>query len=390
MKVGIIMPLAGLHGGAEFMLLDLLRANKLQHQIDYTVVFFEPGPLVDEVKALGYPVFVLKVGKLRQLHRYASALISIYLWMKREKIDLVMSWMSKAHLYAAPAAMAAKVNAVWYQHGIPEEDDKAERLLARIPAKAVCCPSQAAQHAINRINPGLPTRVIYPSVDLEAFNPQAAPRVEEVRRQLGLPVDASIVGIIARLQRWKGVHVFIDAAAFVARVQPNAHFVIVGSSHHSEPEYPDELKLQAAKAGIADKVHFVGFQNQLTDWIQSFDILVQASVQEPFGMVVIEGMAMGKAVIATKAGGPKESIVHGENGMLVPPNDPASLASTIQKLIVDKNFYSRLSRAGMERAKAFSKERLSVELAEFFGNLNSGPQKRQTSVQEPLAKEVGN
>jgi glycosyltransferase involved in cell wall biosynthesis len=343
------------------MLLHLLQAHK-GSELTYTLMFMEDGPLVQKAAALGYDVKVIHPGKLRQIGRYVSTVRSLYGWIKEENISVVLSWMSKAHLYAGPAAWLGRVPAVWYQHGMPH-NNLMESLIAAIPARAVMCPSQWIKEAENRLSPKLHTVVVHPSVDLERFTPAAVPPVHEVRSRLGLPADRLIVGIVARLQRWKGIHTFLDAAALVLKEQPDVEFVIVGGSHYSETDYPGELERQAEQAGIGSRVRFAGHQPDTASWIQAFDIAVHCSDKEPFGMVVIESMAMGKPVIASKAGGPLEIITHGVDGLLVVPGNANQLASAIKLLVDHERCRARLSRAGLERAKVFSKERLAAETA---------------------------
>lgn len=365
MKAGIVMPLADARGGAEIMLLQLLRANRHTAKVDYAVAFLEDGPLVEEARSLGYPVSVFPAGKLRQAGRFLRTIFRLYAWIKRERLDLVMSWMSKAHLYAGPAAWMAGVDAVWYQHGIAKPN-RMEKSYGYIPAKAVICPSRAAMAEQAKITPKLKTVVIYPSVDLQVYDRSAVSPQQEVRKELGLPQGKKIVGIVGRLQRWKGIHTFLQAAEIVSRHDPEVYFVVVGGSHFAEPDYPKQLEEQVIRAGISERVRFAGHQTDVVRWIQAFDILVHASNREPFGMVIIEGMAMGKPVIAAKAGGPTETITHGENGLLVPPGDRAGLAAAIQELLQDHLKYERISRAASSRARQFSSERLAVEMADFL------------------------
>lgn len=383
MKAGIVMPLAGQRGGAELMLLHLLRANKVTAKIDYSVVFLEDGPLVAEVKGLGYSVKVIQAGKLRQLHKYLAAVFSIYFWLKKEKIDIVMSWMTKAHLYAGPAALLAKINAVWWQHGLPQAGS-IDRSVGYIRAKAILCCSEAAKAHQTKLTPHIPCRVIHPAVDLNVYDSTHMPSKEEARKMLGLQDMKQVVGMVARLQRWKGVHIFVQAASQVARMYPDVHFVVVGGEHFSERDYPALLKDQSIQAGIADKLHLVGHQSNVHAWVQSFDVLVHASVgTEPFGMVIIEGMALGKAVIATKAGGPLEIISDGENGLLVPPNDPAHLSSAINQLLQDNKYVNKLSHAARDRASEFGTERLANEVAVLLSQCT-----RDQTVESELLKKA--
>jgi len=347
------------------MLLHLLAESRRAADIEYTVALLQQGPLAEEVRALGYPVRVFEAGRLRQVFRYMRTVAQLYAWIRRERADLVLSWMSKAHLYAGPAALAAGVGAVWYQHGIARPT-RMEKALSLVPAKAVILPSNAALAEQTKMTPKLPAAVIYPSVDLRRFNPVVLPPPEEVRRELGLPQDKRIIGIVARLQRWKGVHVFLEAAVKISRAVPDTYFVVVGGKHQTEPEYPEALRRQAERAGLSGRVLFAGEQRDTARWMQSFDILVHASMREPFGMVIVEGMALGKPVVAAKAGGPTESVVHGENGLLVPPGDAEALAAAVIGLLADEEKRARISRAARERARQYSAERMAREMAQFL------------------------
>lgn len=347
------------------MLLHLLRANRQTVNVEYSLVFLEYGPLVDEAKTLGYPVQVIPSGKLRQAVHYMRTVVRLYFWMKRECLNLVLSWMGKAHFYAGPAAWLAGVEAIWYQHGIAQPD-RLDKSLGYIPAKAVICPSQAAMEEQMKVTPKLPAAVVYPSVDLTRYNLSSVSPLQEVRKELGLPLDKKIAGIVARLQRWKGIHVFLQAAEKLSKQNPELYFVVVGGPHVSEPDYPATLREQAIRAGISNRVLFAGHQPDAARWIQAFDILVHASYREPFGMVIVEGMALGKPVIASQAGGPTETITHGVNGMLVPPGDAESLASAVKELLQDNRKYERISRAAMDRARHFSSERMASEIAAFI------------------------
>ncbi|CAM3644237.1 glycosyltransferase family 4 protein [Cohnella lubricantis] len=365
MKVGIVMPLAGLRGGAEIMLLHLLKANKRTGNADFSILFLEDGPLAHEAKALGYSVTVCSAGKLRQIGRFLRTEWAIFVWLKRERIHYVLSWMSKAHLYAGPVAYLSRVESAWYQHGFSSMDAM-ERWINRIPAKAIACPSEATRTVQASHNDKVPAIVIYPSVDLEEYDTTKLPSKSAARDELGLPADATVIGIVARLQRWKGIHTFLEAASIVSKSSPGIRFVVVGGPHESEPDYPGELRAQAEKAGIADQVIFAGHQSNVPLWVQSFDILVHASDKEPFGMVIIEGMALGKAVIASREGGPRESIQDGKSGLLVPPQDACKLADAMRRLMTDTALYDSVSKAGLERVKSFGSERLAKEVVGLF------------------------
>lgn len=363
MKVAIIMPVAEQRGGAEMMLLHLLRANRRGPKVEYHLTFLEDGPMVREVIALGYSAQVFQAGQLRQVSRQIETVRNLRRWMKDENIQIAMSWMEKAHLYAGPAAKMAGIPNVWCQHIIPD-GHWMSRWAALIPTRKIFCSSQSAQHGQQKLKPKRETCVIFPAVDLTCLDPVSLPSPKEARRALGLPERGLLIGTVCRLQRSKGVHVFLDAAAEIAKTHADVHFIIVGGKHALEPNCPDVLAAQAASLGLKDKVMFTGYQSNTIHWMQAMDVVVLASVgTESFGMVIIEAMALGKPVIASRAGGPQEIIEDGVDGYLTEQGNVVHLASTIEIILNGKHSIEAVSSAARRKAASFSTDRLAEEVA---------------------------
>jgi glycosyltransferase involved in cell wall biosynthesis len=149
------------------------------------------------------------------------------------------------------------------------------------------------------------------------------------------------------------MHVFIAAMARLHAVRPEARAVIVGAPHETEPQYASELLAQASALGLDDVMTFAGFQTNISEWMQAMDVFVHASDREPFGIVLIEAMALGKPVIAGSEGGPAEIITDGENGLLVPYGNGESLAHAILRYLDDGAFAARVGAAARIRAAVF-------------------------------------
>jgi len=195
---------------------------------------------------------------------------------------------------------------------------------------------------------------VHPGAELDRFAPEALPTPAGARMRLGLPDDGPLVGIVGRLQRWKGMHTLIQAMPRVLGAHPQAHAVLVGGRHDLEPDYPAYLEEQLRELGVEDRVILAGAQSNVPEWMQAMDIVVHASDNEPFGIVVVEAMALGKPVIAGSAGGPTEMITPGVDGLLSPYNDPQALAAAILTCLDDPGFASRMGAAARERAAEFS------------------------------------
>ena len=361
-RIAIVMPLAQQRGGSEMLLMHLLRANRHGPQIDYRLAFLEDGPLVAEAARLGYSARVFLAGQLREGVRYWATVRHLRQWFRQEKVNAVLSWMSKSHLYAGPAAWG-HIPAVWYQHGIPDRHWMA-RVATRIPSRAIFCCSQAAAAAQVSLPPTRPCPVIYPAVDLAAYNVQSLPLKMACRMELGLPPDAFLIGVVARLQRQKGIHVLVEAAAALAADYPHAHYVVVGGEHPLEPEYAEGLTRQVAEAGLTSRVSFAGHQTSVATWMQAMDVLTLPSIgAEGFGMVVVEAMALGKVVIASRLGGPPEIIEDGVDGVLVDPGDTQSLMAALAKAMRGGQCNQRMGLAAEQKAETFGTARFASEVA---------------------------
>ena len=365
----VVMPLGEQRGGAELMLRHLVQYGR-ESGLAWVVVFLESGPMVEEFRRLGVKVVVVEAGRLRQLHRVAVATARIALVARKEQAIVVFGWMVKGQVYGGLAAIASRRSAVWYQVATPGRRDWLARCATLLPASGVLTLSRAGERAQGAIWPFRPQRMVYPGVELERFDARGLPAPSEVRERLGLPTEGPLVGIVSRLQRWKGVHVVIDAMALVRRLHPATHCVVVGGSHELDPEYPDELKRQVADLGLESNVTFAGLQSNVAVWMQAMDIVVHASDAEPFGIVVIEAMALGKPVVAGSAGGPREIITDHVDGLLVSYGDAAGLADAVRLYLEDPEFARSVGLAAQRRAAGFSATRYAENVISALKDLN--------------------
>ena len=348
------------------LLMHLLRAhahNKTSvRHTNYRLVFLEEGPLVAEVKTLGYEAMAILPGRLRNVPGILSTVMRLRREFERTRADIVLSWMPKAHFYSAPAAALAGVTSAWWQHGVTQ-GHWMDRSVTLLPARRVLCCSNAVADAQKSLFPKRSTRVIYPAVELDRFDPARLPSPSDARRELGLPVDGFVIGAVARLQSQKGLNVFIDAAAAISKNRPAPYFVIVGGVHAPEPAHQSELKKQVEQLGLTDRLRLAGHQENVALWMQAMDMVVLPSVEpEGFGMVLIEAMALGKLVIATALGGALEIIEDRKDGILVPPRDSATLATAIVQLFADKRLRDSLRLAARRKAECFSADSLATAL----------------------------
>ncbi len=188
------------------------------------------------------------------------------------------------------------------------------------------------------------------SPDLSALRPAA-----EVRSALGIPEDAPLAVCVSRLEKEKDVGTLVRAMAGVRRTLPRARCVVVGDGSQRRA-----LEALRDEEGLGDAVLFAGHQPDALSIIGASDLLVLPSLAEPFGLVLLEAMALCKAVVATDAGGPREIVVNGETGVLAPPGDADAMAEAIAGLLSDPETARAMGREGRRRyLELYTAERMA-------------------------------
>jgi len=207
--------------------------------------------------------------------------------------------------------------------------------------------SQAmAEHQLQGFKTPPRHQVIPNAVPVEKFQ-QEVDRTA-VRRELGIPLDAPLIGMVGRLIAWKGQHVFVEAFARLQQQFPQARAVVVGDADTTQGEtYAAALRARTRALGLQNHLFWLGYRRDLPQILAAIDILAHTSVRpEPFGRVLIESMAAGTPVIASRAGGALEIVQDGETGLLTPPGDVPALTAAMHRLLTDAPLRERLSQQG--------------------------------------------
>lgn len=353
--------------------------------VDAHVILGEDGPLVQLLHERGVSVEVLLMPRAaRDLPRESVRLggltvasaagTALYVArvarrLRRLQPDLVHTNSLKAAVYGALAARLARVPLVWHVRDrvaddyLPRSAVGLVHRLASMPS-LVFANSEATLATLGDLSQ---RHAIIPRVVL--FDPVRLPDVPGKRDEAG-PLQ---IGMIGRISPWKGQHVFLEA---FARAFPSGdeRAVIVGAPLFGEEEYDQRLRRLAAQLGIESRVEFTGFQRDIAAQLARFHILTHASViAEPFGQVVLEGMAFGLPVIASAAGGPLEVIDPDRTtGVLVPPGDVGALASALLRLASDPGLRARLGEAARIRARDFAPEVIAPRVVEAYRDLLEG------------------
>ena len=353
--------------GAEIALLRLLPALK---RVNAHVILAEDGPLVTRLRAAGVSVEVLPMPTAtRDLRKDDVGLLAsnagaafgalrytvrLGRHLRRLEPDLVHTNSLKAGVYGSLAAKLAGVPVVWHVRDRIEKDYL----------------SAAGVRLVRLMTSRLPDGIVVNSESTrstlgDAANLRVVPSVlpDAVRaRNAGVNGGRSAthlrIGMVGRLAPWKGQHVFLEAfgRAFGG---DEAEAVLVGSAMFGEDGYSDELLRLTRRLGIAGQVDMRGFRDDVWEELARLDVLVHASVTpEPFGQVVIEGMAAGLPVVTTTEGGPAEFVEHGRTALQVPPGDVAALAGALRRLADEPELRARLGQAA--RTKALDAQGIGV------------------------------
>ena len=369
--------------GGEIALLRLLARLDRTRYAPAAVLFTE-GPLRPALEAIGVPTTVLPlpggVGDVRKESLGAAGLLSpgrllasgqfvrrLAAHIRGSGAALVHTNSLKSDVLGGVAARLAGVPLVWHVRDriaddyLPGPAAAAFRLAMATVPRFVIANSAATLATLGRVAHADPprARVVHDGTDPDV--PLGSPEM----------ADPPVVGMVGRVAPWKGQHVFLDAAAAVRQQFPAARFRIIGAALFGETAYEQQLRDRAARPDLAGAVEFPGFCDDVPRRVAALDVLAHASITgEPFGQVVVEGMAAARPVVATAGGGVPEIIDDNRTGLLVPMNDAAAMAAAIGRLLADPDLRRRLGRAGRERVlAAFTSDHTARGVAAVFDHV---------------------
>lgn len=188
------------------------------------------------------------------------------------------------------------------------------------------------------------TRVIPNGVDADRFAPGAD---RAVRAELGMDDGCFVVGAVGNVRAAKGYEGLLRTAALLRDRAPGVRFVVVGQLQGAEAERLIALR---DGMGLADRVVFTGFRDDVHRVMRALDLFVLPSLREGFSIATVQAMAAGLPVVATRSGGPETIVDDGRTGVLVPPGDPVALAEAVLALRADPAARARLAEAARREA----------------------------------------
>lgn len=388
---------SGALGGAERVLLDLLASLRAARpDWPLSLIAGEDGPLLDRVRALGVAAHVLPLpralaslgdagaqDRMRLLAGMAGAapvsvlyLARLRRWIAREQPQVVHTNGFKMHLLGAWAAPRT-IPVVWHLHDFLSGRRAMSSLLrgsARRCALAVAVSDAVSVDARAVLGPAIPLRTVHNGVDLRRFSPDGpALDLDALTGLPPAPEGTVRIGLVAAMGRWKGHEIFLRALACVPRDLPIRAYVVGGAIYRTAGSEVSEAELRrlADELGVTDRVVFTGFVDDPAAAMRALDVVVHASTQpEPFGLVIAEGMACGRAVIASAAGGAAEIVTDGVDSLAVAPGDVQALADSVARLARDAALQRALGAAGRRTVeRRFDASRLASALVPLYRSL---------------------
>jgi len=348
-------------GGAELSLLDLATAYAATSK----VLLFEDGTLRKRLKQQGVNVEVDRASEAMLKLKASGGLNSLAsipeLWRIAGRVsraasdcDAIVANSQKSFVTAALATLRNSPPVIWHLRDIltARHFSRVNRRVAVFLANRFASRVIVNSHATARAFVAAGGRkelcqVVYNGFKSEKFDLVTKDETMRVRSQLSIG-NAPLVGLFSRLSYWKGQHILLEAL----KKLPEVHVILVGEALFGEQEYVSQLKELANVPELAQRVHWLGFRDDVPILMKTCNLVVHTSTEpEPFGRVIVEGQLAQKPVIASAAGGALELIEDGVNGCLFSPGDSLALSESIAKIIDDPSFAESLAQRGYQDAK---------------------------------------
>jgi len=331
--------------GAERLIVDVLqnRSDRFRFSV---LCIVAGGEMVDELRAIGVPVTILN----RKPGLDFGTLPALVLWYREQKVAVVHTHLYAADSYGRVAAVLAGVRGRFStRHNTSAWGSRGRRWLAwglgRLSQRVIACGEAVGKFLVDveRLPPDRVT-VIANGINLRRFD--AVDRTA-LRRELGVGENTVLMGVVGRLHPQKGHADLMVALEALNRTHPDFVCVLAGSG-----DLKDTIEADAKARGLEGKVRLLGQRKDIPNVLAGLDLFVMPSLWEGLPMAMLEAMALATPVLATSVGSIPSVIDSGEDGMLVPPGDPAALTTALQRLMADGDWRRQLGRKGRDTVVA--------------------------------------
>lgn len=356
----------GTIGGSHYCLLYLLQ-NLDRTRYDPLVLFYEDNVLVPRFKEAAR-VSVVKLHGYRDLHIaplrkavnaaiHSQFILTGMRLVARERVDLIHlnnDVVATADLWL-PISRLTGVRCVTHERGFAtlgttrrSRPDRLSRGYSRVLAVSEIV-------RMNLVDQGFGPDVVqtvHDGIDADAFRARVRRTREDVLNEFGIPSDASVIGMVGNIREWKGQKYLIESLRVLKSRMDKFACLLIGSVSRDDAGFMSLLRRKISDYGLARNVIVTGYRSDVPDLVNALDVLVNASTRpDPFPHVILEGMALGKVVIATNLGGAIESIADGHTGFLVPASDPTTVADVLNRVLAKPGLRHVMGQAAYCRVR---------------------------------------
>ncbi len=366
-------------GGTERALVALLEGLPSGDYDKHVICLSGFGPLETEARAAGATLHDLGYRRFRQdgdrkwgnLLTVPGSFSRLVRLLRRGRFSILHTMIPACNIWGALAGRLAGVPRLTCSKLSLANYRDANRVVAWLEDRTdpwfrlVHCKSQGIVEDVVRREPisRERTRVIYNGLRVEKY---LGADGDAVRREWKIPPGAPVVGVLANLNSYKGHADLIATAPEILKRHPDTRFVFAGR----DDGIGSSLMAQANSLGVADRVILAGARRDVPQVLAAFTMLVSASHEEGFSNVILEAMASGLPVVATRVGGNPEAVEDGKTGLVVAPRNPAELGAAVARLLDSPTESARMGELGRERARnLFSHDSMVRGMRAFYDEL---------------------
>ncbi|MBO9154235.1 glycosyltransferase family 4 protein [Chitinophaga sp. GCM10012297] len=366
-------------GGGESHVLSLVAALD-KERFEPVVLSFTDGPMIDRLQQMKIPSHVISSAK-----PFDPACVSkVSALLKKEEIDLVHAHGTRA---ASNLFLPAKLNSlpmIYTIHGWSFHQDQpffkkhlrilSERMLTGLAKKNISVSASNRETGTRHFS-GFRSEVINNGIDLDHFNP--ARQIKDLREELNIPADHTVIGYIARITLQKDPLTLIRAFSLALQQNSNLTLLVVGDG-----DLKKEMVELAEQLGISANVRFQPFRTDVPEVLNAIDVFCLPSLWEGMPIGLLEAMAMAKAVIVTAVDGSREIVQHNQNGLIVPVKDPEALAAAMTLLHHDASLRGRLQVAASATvSREYCMKKMARKVEGIYSGIIQTPQR--INIHEP-------
>ena len=334
----------GLHWGSEKSLLLLVK--HINRKKFSPFVLTVSGSLQRELKenSIPYSIYNSQTLTKKEIIKFFHLVFRLAGFIKKEKFDLIHSNDIHSAQYSVLAARLAGVPSILHIRNTELASwlGWKNSLIFKIAIKTIAISREVKESLLEIGVAADKIQIIHNAVDLDEFNPDILGK--PYRDEIGVADGELLIGVVGRIAPHKGQGIFIRAIPDILNSFPNAKFTIIGEGSTQSGDFIIHLQQMIAELKLEAKVCFSGFKANVAQIMKALDVLVVPSLNEAFGRVVIEAMAVKTPVVASRVGGIPDIVENGVNGILVPLKAPNAISEAVIKLLSDKDLYYNISQ----------------------------------------------